>query len=1087
MPSIRGLARVAVAFVAASTVALGASITWNNSGTDFNAGASWAGGTAPVAVDTAIFNVSGTTNASAGALPSITTTTTLQQLRFSVNTANGYTLGAAAGQSLTLTSAGSGTAVGTGAAIVSVISTGSNVIAAPIILGVAAGGTQAFTQTGNGTLLITGNVTESAAGTKLSLSGPASGYLRLSGTTTVTGGVDVTAGRVDFTGPNAMSGGVNLSGNSSLLLSTTTATVGSANNVITNVSGTNYVYLTTANTLLANPIIIGENSKLLIYSGPPGNVTNPTYATGTITINAGGVLQTDKGSGSGYTYLGNTGASPLIFGDNSGTATAVLLHGYQSGDRTHFGGLQTSTVIGDGPRITSSSTAGGNILDFRVTVASGTNYSFNGSIQDNVLAVTKFTKYGDGTQALGGNNAYTGTTSITAGALRFNGAGALPGGTGTTGGTSNLTLAGGVAGLGYGDFLRGTGTTAADVLISTGGGFAAYGADRIVNLGGAGATLTWGTNSFMTTTSGTFVLGAGDATAAVDFRNPVVLLASVATVTRAIRVNRGSGATDAILAGDLSQTSGTAAVAKTGGGVLSLTGNNSFLGRLQIGDGAVQVAAINNSGNGPLGANTTTDLGAGATSGTLRWVGGADTTVTRTFNLSGTAGGGGAIDASGTGALTIGSVTAIATGAKTLTFTGTSTALNTVAAVIPDASGAAVSVAKDGPGLWRLAATGSYSGGFALKNGTVRVGIDAGSSGQSGAFGTGGAPVVGDTAAGAAGTATLLAEAGVEIRGGVTVSAAGAGSTQAVLIGGINSSGTATYLANTDFKLGRDVTLVATGGGVVKFESNWWDAAGTGTPAVNVTIGAADYQGIVRLSKTGTLATTGAVAVRYGTALIPSTSTTLDGAGTLTIDQGATLGGIGTVAAPLGGAGLVAPGNSPGILSAEAFDPTGGLDVAFEFTGLTPTYGGTANVNDILRLTGASPFVSGSLSAANVVSLYLPANAASGGTFTGGFFTDLSSSSFSTFLSSVTSGSYVAYYENAGGGIFYGDKEYSLLTNQVTVGTTTVSGTTSFAPGGSAVDGQVTTFTVVVPEPATVALAVIGVALAGYAVRRQRR
>jgi hypothetical protein len=243
----------------------------------------------------------------------------------------------------------------------------------------------------------------------------------------------------------------------------------------------------------------------------------------------------------------------------------------------------------------------------------------------------------------------------------------------------------------------------------------------------------------------------------------------------------------------------------------------------------------------------------------------------------------------------------------------------------------------------------------------------------------------------------------------------------------------------------------------------------------------------VRLTASGTLATTGAVAVRFGTALIPSTSTTLDGAGTLTIDSGATLGGIGTVAAPLGGAGLVAPGNSPGILSAEAFDPTGGLDVAFEFTGLTPTYSGTANVNDILRLTGASPFVSGSLSAANVVSLYLPANAASGGTFTGGFFTDLSSSSFSTFLSSVTSGSFVAYYENAGGGIFYGDKEYSLLANQVTVGTATVSGTTTFANGGSAVDGQVTTFTVVVPEPATVALAVIGVALAGYAVRRRRR
>jgi hypothetical protein len=57
----------------------------------------------------------------------------------------------------------------------------------------------------------------------------------------------------------------------------------------------------------------------------------------------------------------------------------------------------------------------------------------------------------------------------------------------------------------------------------------------------------------------------------------------------------------------------------------------------------------------------------------------------------------------------------------------------------------------------------------------------------------------------------------------------------------------------------------------------------------------------------------------------------------------------------------------------------------------------------------------------------------------------------------------------------------------VQVGTTTVSGTTSFANGGSALDGQVTTFTVVVPEPASIALAVIGVAMAGYAVRRRRR
>jgi autotransporter-associated beta strand protein len=587
-------------------------------------------------------------------------------------------------------------------------------------------------------------------------------------------------------------------------------------------------------------------------------------------------------------------------------------------------------------------------------------------------------------------------------------------------------------------------------------------------------------------TTGTLSLGAGSADATIDFQNPIALGTGASTVTRTVRVTRGTGAAavDAILSGDLSQISGTAALVKVGSGILSLTGNNSFLGKLQIGDGAVQVSSINNTGSGPLGANTTTDLGAGATSGTLRWLGSTDTTVTRTFNLSGTAGGGGGIDASGSGALTITSLTANAAGSKTLTLLGTSTAANTIG-FIGDPTSGSLSVVKEGAGVWWLTGTSTFSGGLTVKNGAVVAAANANASGNSGVFGLQ-SPIVGDTTPGATGTAALLVAASFSVDRDITV-ASGTGVSQAVLIGAASSSGTATFTSNKNLNIGRDVSLVAADGGVLNFGQTWMAGSGSGTPTASVAIGANGYAGTVRLTASGTLATTGAVAVRFGTALIPSTSTTLDGAGTLTIDSGATLGGIGTVAAPLGGAGLVAPGNSPGILSAEAFDPTGGLDVAFEFTGLTPTYSGTANVNDILRLTGASPFVSGSLSAANVVSLYLPANAASGGTFTGGFFTDLSSSSFSTFLSSVTSGSFVAYYENAGGGIFYGDKEYSLLANQVTVGTATVSGTTTFANGGSAVDGQVTTFTVVVPEPATVALAVIGVALAGYAVRRRRR
>jgi autotransporter-associated beta strand protein len=1039
----RAILGIALAWSAMCHLASGASITWNNTSTNFNLGTSWTGGTAPLAADTAIFSVSGTTNASAGALPNIGTSSTLQQLRFSASAATGYTLSASAGESLVLTSAGSGTAIGTGAALLSVIGSGTNTISAPIILGVAAGGTQAFTQTGNGTLLITGNVTESGAGTKLSLSGGSSGYLRLSGTTAVTGGVDVTFGRVDFTGPNAMSGGVNLSGTSSLLLSTTAATLGAASNVITNVSGSNTIYLTTANTTLPNPIVVGENSYLRIWSGAPGGVTTPTYATGTITINAGGVLQTDKGSGSGYTYLGNNGTSPVIFGANSGTATALLVHGYQSGDRTNFGGLQTSTVVGDGPRITSSSTAGGNILDLRVTVASGTSYSFDGSIQDNVLAITRLTKYGDGTQSLGGNNTYTGTTSITAGVLRLNSAGALPGGMGATGGTSPLTLAGGVAGLGSGNFLRATGSAADAVQITTGGGFAAYTADRVVNLGGAGSTLTWGTNSFMTTATGTFVLGATDADKKVDFQNPLVLVSTATSASRTIRVNRGSAEVDAILSGVLSQSSGTATIVKVGGGVLSLTANNSFLGKLQISDGAVQVASINNSGNSPLGVNTTTDLGSGATSGTLRWVGTTSSTTTRTFTLTGSTGGGG-IDASGSGAIVVNSTVTAAAGGKTFTLTGTSVAGNTLQGI----NSSDVSVVKDGPGLWRLTGANTMADTLTVNDGTLWATV------------AGAVPstiAIGSTAASASGTAAFLYEQALTATPSFDVRASAG--TQAVLIGGANTSGTVKF-SSGEIRMSRDVTLVAATGGVVDF-SNTWAGATVSSPATrNVTIGAANYTGRVLLNNTGTLATSGSVAVQNGTAVL-GLDTRVTSAGTLTTGSGATLAGTGFVTNAIGGAGLVSPGNSPGILTAGSLDPSAGTDFIFEITGAAADLSSRdASVNDVLRLTdGTIPFAS-SLGSGNVVNVLF--NLSSGtarvaaGTYTGGFFTDLNTNFFSSIYSRL--------------GAFD-----SSLSVQVSV-----------VPQTGAVTGQITQF-VVVPEPATIALMGIGIGLAAWNFRRRSR
>ena len=110
---------------------------------------------------------------------------------------------------------------------------------------------------------------------------------------------------------------------------------------------------------------------------------------------------------------------------------------------------------------------------------------------------TPLNKTTGGTVTLPAANTYTGATTVSGGVLRLDSATALPGGLGNTGGTSHLIFNGGVAGLGQGGFNRGLGTGVTQAEFAGSGGFAAYAADRTVNLGGAGAGVTWGSGSFV--------------------------------------------------------------------------------------------------------------------------------------------------------------------------------------------------------------------------------------------------------------------------------------------------------------------------------------------------------------------------------------------------------------------------------------------------------------------------------------------------------------------------------------------------------------------------------------------------------------
>jgi autotransporter-associated beta strand protein len=265
---------------------------------------------------------------------------------------------------------------------------------------------------------------------------------------------------------------------------------------------------------------------------------------------------------------------------------------------------------------------------------------------------------------------------------------------------------------------------------------------------------------------------------------------------------------------------------------------------------------------------------------------------------------------------------------------------------------------------------------------------------------------------------------------------------------------------------------VGTGGvtaGNIATNGNLLEFGGAGTVILNGVVSGAGGLALSgeRLEVTGTSTYTGGTWVHDGE---------LNVSGDLSASSGVEVGAYGTVAgsgvvAGLSGSGLVSPGNSPGILTTSSIDPTGGLDFQFEFTALGgPDYtDAAASIQDVLRITDASPF-SSSLSAANTVEIYLDvAGVNDGDTYQGGFFTDTASD----FLGQISGADFQYYLATPGGSVSYNGVTYELYSGPLSFELSTVADTADFA--GGSVDGQVMQF-VVVPEMSSLALAgVLGV------------
>jgi autotransporter-associated beta strand protein len=217
----------------------------------------------------------------------------------------------------------------------------------------------------------------------------------------------------------------------------------------------------------------------------------------------------------------------------------------------------------------------------------------------------------------------------------------------------------------------------------------------------------------------------------------------------------------------------------------------------------------------------------------------------------------------------------------------------------------------------------------------------------------------------------------------------------------------------------------------------------------------------------------------------------------VTVQSGGTLGGSGVLGGSLTGDGLIAPGNSPGILTVEGqLTPTGSTSFAFELSGTgSPTWNNaTASVNDVLRLTNADPFTS-ILGSGNVVNVYFDvASLSAGDMFLGGFFIDNPNETPNLLTSELGTATFAYFVRGTGGGAtVYNETSYLpladyMLSNPGITGVTRSVENVASAnfTGGTITTGQVTQF-VIVPEPASLAMAGIGIATAAYVLRRRRK
>lgn len=461
-------------------------------------------------------------------------------------------------------------------------------------------------------------------------------------------------------------------------------------------------------------ILVGAtmNSRKDFVTAQAGVITAAAYtSTGTAAWDAGKNMDV---TGDVTTGGADAGINSLRFA--GAAARTVTLTGTQSVASGMI--LVTGDVGANASTITGGVLRGAEGRDLLVIQDNTAEVLSIGSVIADHTSATALSKSGAGVLILAGDNTYTGATYILEGTVR------AQDGVGLS--DSNLVLNGGVF-ESSGSFVRALGTGNNQVQILGGSSsFSAHGGALVVNLGGAGATLQWGSALFK---PAALVLNASTADSALDFQNGLDLNGAVRTVT--------VGANAATLSGEITDSGpvGQGGLLKNGAGTLVLDRVNSYGGSTTLAAGILQSGNDQAFGTSEVvlqGGTLQAINGSRTLSNNFRVVsdsvfsGSQSITINGTFlNSAGTPGITNNISGTGNALTLNGSVYLSAdntTSGRYLQFFGSgATVINGVVANNSGANSLATGLFFNGTGSLRLTADNTYTGRTLLAGGQLIV------------------------------------------------------------------------------------------------------------------------------------------------------------------------------------------------------------------------------------------------------------------------------------------------------------------------------------------------------------------------------